>query len=202
MVSALPQLPALTPGEQRELLTYARLALEHYVQRGELREEPPAETEVSPRLQVPQGAFVSLHRGSRLRGCVGFTEAARPLVSTVMENAVSAAVRDLRFPPVTAGELPELSIEISVMSPLDELAPADVVTGLHGLLIERGGRRGLLLPQVAAEHHWDRETFLRQLCVKAGIAEDSWETPDARLYCFTAQVFSEEAIAGDEPVTS
>lgn len=205
MVSALPQLPVLTPGEQRELLSYARLALEGYLLRGELLEEPLPGAEVSPRLMTPQAVFVSLHNGARLRGCVGFTEAARALVSAVMENAVSAAVRDLRFPPVTAAELPEITIEISAMSALEEIDARDVVTGVHGLLIERGGRRGLLLPQVATEHHWDLETFLRQLCLKAGIAEDSWQLPGTRLFGFTAQVFSEDQSAGaggdpaDEP---
>lgn len=199
MVSALPQLPALTAGEQRELLSYARLALEGYLLRGELLEEPPSGLHVPPRLMTPQAVFVSLHNGTRLRGCVGFTEPARPLVSAVMENAVSAAVRDLRFPPVTAPELHEITIEISAMSALDEIDASEVVTGVHGLLIERGGRRGLLLPQVASEHHWDLETFLRQLCLKAGIPEDSWQVKGTRLYGFTAQVFSEDPSAPEDP---
>ncbi len=196
------ELPALTAGEQRELLAFARHALERYLLHDEIAESPPPGSLVSPRLLVPQGAFVSLHRGPRLRGCVGFTEPVRPLASAVMENAVSAAVRDLRFPPVEAAELPEITIEISVMSPLADLAPADVVTGVHGLLIERGGRRGLLLPQVATEHHWDRERFLQHLCLKAGLPEDAWRAADARLLGFTAQVFSDPAAGASAASTA
>jgi AmmeMemoRadiSam system protein A len=183
--------PPLPHGEQRELLALARLALERYVLGGELVECPIPGMVVSPRLQLPQAAFVSIYRGHRLRGCVGFSEPVKPLVNTVMESAVSAAVRDLRFPPIEARELGEILVEISVMSLLSEVIPSEVVIGLHGLVIEHGGHRGLLLPQVATEHRWDREGFLRQLCLKAGLPEDCWQAPDVRLLRFTAQVFSD-----------
>jgi len=191
MAPSFSEPPQLPSDEQRELLALARVALERYVLAGELVETPPAGTIVSSRLEVPQAAFVSIYRGPRLRGCVGFSEPIKPLVNTVMESAVSAAVRDLRFAPVEAWELPEIVVEISVMSLLSELTPSEVVTGLHGLVIERGGRRGLLLPQVATEHGWDREGFLRQLCLKAGLPEDAWQAADIRLLSFTAQVFSD-----------
>ncbi len=184
-------LPALTPGEQRELLSYARLALDHAVRDGEAMDEPPPDAAPSARLLAPQGAFVSLHRGAALRGCVGFIEPMKPLVATVMENAVSAARNDFRFPPVEAAELSQIEVEISVMSPLEPIAPDRVRVGVHGLLVTRGHRRGLLLPQVASEHHWDRETFLRQVCVKAGLDEEAWRLPDALLFAFTAQVFTQ-----------
>jgi AmmeMemoRadiSam system protein A len=190
MASSFSEPPLLTPSEQRELIALARLAIERYFLAREVIENPPPGTVVSPRLSVHQGAFVSLHHGPRLRGCVGFSDPIKSLVSTVMENAVSAAIRDLRFPPVEARELPELSIEISVMSFLSEADPSTVVAGVHGLVIERGGRRGLLLPQVATEHGWDREGFLRQLCLKAGLPQDAWQAQDVRLFSFTAQVFS------------
>ena len=184
-------LPALTPGEQRELLTFARLALERVVRDGEAMDEPPPDAEPSARLLIPQGAFVSLHRGAALRGCVGFIEPMKPLVSTVMENAGSAALADFRFPPVEPAELPQIEIEISVMGPLHPISPDLVEVGVHGLLVERGSHRGLLLPQVASEHHWDREMFLRQVCVKAGLPEEVWRLPDTRLFAFTAQVFAQ-----------
>lgn len=184
-------LPALTPGEQRELLSYARLALEHAVRDGEEMDEPPPDAAPSARLLAPQGAFVSLHRGAALRGCVGFIEPMKPLVATVMENAVSAARNDFRFPPVEAAELSQIEVEISVMGPLEPIAPDRVRVGVHGLLVTRGHRRGLLLPQVASEHHWDRETFLRQVCVKAGLDEKAWQLPDTLLFAFTAQVFTQ-----------
>lgn len=191
MATSPQPLPALTPGEQRELLSYARLALERTVRDGEPMDEPPPDAAPSARLLAPQGAFVSLHRGAALRGCVGFIEPMKPLVSTVMENAVSAARSDFRFPPVEPAELPQIEVEISVMSSLQPIAPDQVLVGVHGLLVLRGDRRGLLLPQVATEQHWDRETFLRQVCVKAGLPEAAWQLPDTLLYAFTAQVFAQ-----------
>ncbi len=186
--------PALSGEEQSQLLALGRLALERYVLDGEFLDHPPPGWPVASRLLVAQGVFVSLHRGDRLRGCVGFSEPIKGLAHAVMENAVSAAVRDLRFPPVCPEELSEIVIEISVMSELIELSPLEVVTGVHGLLIERGERRGLLLPQVAVEHRWDRECFLRQLCLKAGLPEDAWQAADTRILGFTAQVFSEAGV--------
>jgi AmmeMemoRadiSam system protein A len=191
MGSTTPLPPTLSAGEERELLALARFALERYVQAGELLDEPPDRWANNPRLLIPQGVFVSLHHRARLRGCVGISEPSKPLAHAVMENTVSAAIRDLRFPPVERGELPEILIEISVMGPLSELVPSSVVTGTHGLMIELRGRRGLLLPQVAREQRWDRETLLRQLCLKAGLAENAWTAPGARLLGFTAQVFAE-----------
>jgi len=120
----------------------------------------------------------------------------KPLVSTVMENAVSAAQSDFRFPPVEPAELPQIEVEISVMGPLLPIAPDAVTVGVHGLLILRGSRRGLLLPQVAIEHRWDRETFLRQVCVKAGLHEEAWQLPDTLLFAFTAQVFAQSPAGG------
>ncbi len=191
MVTKPDLFPALTPGEQRELLSFARLALDHIVRSGESVVWPPPGADISPRLLLPQGAFVSLHRGPLLRGCIGFIEPMRPLVAAVMENAVSAAIHDFRFPPVAAEELPDVRVEISAIGPLEPITPGAVLVGLHGLLIERANQRGLLLPQVATEHHWDRETFLRQVCVKAGLPDDAWHVPDSHLFAFTAQVFAE-----------
>ncbi len=186
-------LPALSPDEQREILSFARLALEHVVREGKVVTWPPHGMPVSPRLLQPQGAFVSLHRGSALRGCVGFIEPMRPLVAAVMENAVSAACKDFRFPPIEPEELPAVDVEVSVMGLLVPVAPEEVEPGRHGLVIESGGRRGLLLPQVATEQQWGRDMFLRQVCLKAGLREDAWRNTDAKLFAFTAQVFGEGA---------
>jgi AmmeMemoRadiSam system protein A len=108
-----------------------------------------------------------------------------------MENAVSAAQSDFRFPPVEPGELAQIAVEISVMGPLTPITPDRVEVGVHGLLIVRGHRRGLLLPQVASEHQWNRETFLQQVCLKAGLHADAWRLPDTELFAFTAQVFAQ-----------
>lgn len=175
--------------EQRALLGLAREAI-----RARLEGRPPAEAPVAPRLLEPGGAFVTLSRRSDggLRGCIGFIEASRPLAEAVAEAAVLAATADTRFEPVEAAELERLQLEISVLSPLEPARPEDVVVGRHGLMIRHAGRSGLLLPQVAEEHDWDRETFLDQTCRKAGLPQGAWRQPGAELRAFTAQVFGEE----------
>jgi AmmeMemoRadiSam system protein A len=114
----------------------------------------------------------------------------------VAETAQAAAFDDPRFAPVTEEDAPLLTVEISVLSPLQPIRPEEVVVGVHGLVIAKNGRRGLLLPQVPVEWGWDRETFLAQTCLKAGLTPDSW-SQDADLQAFTAEVFSDEAGAGD-----
>ncbi len=176
----------LTEEERKELLAIARRAAESYVKEGKVPEESPA----SGKLAAPGAAFVTLSRKGRLRGCIGYTEAVAPLCKTVQECAVAAATEDPRFPPVGPGEMDSLRIEISVLTPLVPIRPDEVEVGVHGLLIRKGGRRGLLLPQVAAEHGWDRRTFLSAVCEKAGLLRDAWRA-GAELYSFTAEVFGE-----------
>lgn len=137
------------------------------------------------------GAFVSLHRHGRLRGCIGLIESTAPLVGTVARCAVSAALEDPRFDPLIAAELPGLEIEVSVLSPLMIARPEEVEVGQHGLRIRQGYSSGLLLPQVATKYNWSRERFLEETCRKAGLHADAWREPDTRLEIFTAQVFSE-----------
>lgn len=139
------------------------------------------------------GAFVTLHKGEHLRGCIGHIEVLKPLPQTVRECAVASALYDPRFEPVTPDELPDLRIEISVLSPFVEIAPEQVEVGVHGLLISRGARRGLLLPQVAVQWEWDRERFLSETCRKAGLEGDAWQH-GAKVQAFTAQVFAEPAV--------
>ena len=144
-------------------------------------------------LRRPAGAFVTLHtKDGDLRGCIGSIQAIAPLGQAVSSSAINAAFRDPRFHPVSAGELPALHIEISVMSPIETVQSVDEIeVGRDGLIVSRGGRAGLLLPQVATEYGWDRETFLSQTCVKAGLPPDSWRTPGCRIERFSAEVFSE-----------
>jgi AmmeMemoRadiSam system protein A len=144
-------------------------------------------------LRRPSGAFVTLNeRTGELRGCIGSIEAVAPLAQAVSSSAVSAAFRDPRFYPVTKDELPALHIEISVMSPIVPVADVEEIeVGRDGLIIRKGSRAGLLLPQVATEYGWDRETFLRQTCVKAGLPPESWQSPDCRIEKFSAEVFGE-----------
>lgn len=150
--------------------------------------------EVPPELRRPGAAFVTLRRRAddELRGCIGTLEAQQPLVDVVARMAVAAATQDLRFPCVTAEELPLLAMEISVLTPPVPITAEEVQPGLHGLIIRAAGRSGLLLPQIATNNGWDRETFLAHTCVKAGLPRDAWKDPGATLLAFTAVVFGED----------
>ena len=176
----------LTDAEKDRLLELARSALEEAVRLGRVSQvAEPAEA-----LRAPCGAFVTLTRGKHLRGCIGHIEAVKPLYATVRECARAAALDDPRFDPVTPAELPSLRLEISILSPLWDVVPQQVEVGRHGLLISRGALRGLLLPQVAVEWNWDREQFLEETCVKAGLPPDAWKH-GARIQAFTAQILKE-----------
>ncbi|NWG12271.1 MAG: AmmeMemoRadiSam system protein A [Acidobacteria bacterium] len=178
----------LNESARKELLKLARGSLDSYFATGKVGDTRPDR----PELHQLAGAFVSLHRGDELRGCIGLIEPEGPLYRTVQRCAVSAAVEDFRFDPVTADELPEIKIEISVLSALkvaDNIS--EIKVGKHGLYMVRGHRRGLLLPQVATDYGWDRESFLTQTCHKAGLSGDAWRDPATAIYLFEAQVFSE-----------
>lgn len=153
----------------------------------DLTELPPPPTE---KLKQPMGAFVTLKINDNLRGCIGSVVGVSPLHETVATMAQSAAFEDPRFPPLRVEEFESLEIEISVLSPLEPCPDAErVEVGRHGLIVRKGGRSGLLLPQVPLEHGWNRETFLRHTCFKAGLPPDSWRDADAELYWFEAVVF-------------
>ena len=145
-------------------------------------------------LRRPAGAFVTLNtRGGDLRGCIGSIRAVEPLYRAVASSAISAAFRDPRFEPVEADELPNLELEISVMGPIERVTDVkDIEVGRDGLIISRGRYAGLLLPQVATEYGWDRETFLAQTCYKAGLPVDAWRDPETRIEKFSAEVFGEQ----------
>jgi AmmeMemoRadiSam system protein A len=178
-----------TQEERKLLLQLAHRSIEAALQGRELDLKPP-----SPHLGEMRGAFTTLHLDGRLRGCIGYLVPMHPLYRTVAETAQSAAFDDPRFPPVTPEEAPHLIVEISVLSPLRAIRPEEVVTGVHGLIVTQGGRRGLLLPQVPLEWNWNRETFLSQTCLKAGLPPDAW-MQDVDLQSFTADVFGDEAPA-------
>jgi AmmeMemoRadiSam system protein A len=146
----------------------------------------------SPVLEELRGAFVSLHRRGQLRGCIGYIEAVKPLLETVREMASAAAFHDPRFGPLQAGELADLEIEISVLTPLRLIkSPDEIEVGRHGLYMVRGLNRGLLLPQVATQYHWDRQTFLEQTCNKAGLPPDAWKDPKTQIFIFKAEIFAD-----------
>lgn len=142
--------------------------------------------------QAEGGAFVTLKKKGSLRGCIGHFTGTGSIGRTVMDMAASAAVRDPRFPPVRPGEVDDMDIEISILSPMEPAAPEDVIPGIHGLYVRHGLRSGTLLPQVAEEEGWDRETFLAHTCLKAGLPQESWKREDVQLYTYTAEVFGEK----------
>ncbi len=157
--------------------------------------EPDIPENSSPVMQENRGVFVTIKKDGQLRGCIGYVEAVKSLYQSVKDMAFSAAFRDYRFPPVKAPEVPQLEISISVLSPIFEISdPSNVEVGKHGLIISRGSQRGLLLPQVPVEWSWDRETFLDQTCVKAGLPKGCWKKEGAKIEAFTADVFSEEEL--------
>ena len=162
-----------------------------------LRGERPGRAVASGELAERHGAFVTLTHNGRLRGCIGFVIAERPLLETVREAARAAAFHDPRFPPLRASELQEIRLEISVLEPPRPVSDlGEIQVGRHGLIVRRGPRSGLLLPQVAEEYGWDRETFLSHTCAKAGLPEDSWREAGTEIDIFGAEVFG-EARTGD-----
>jgi AmmeMemoRadiSam system protein A len=157
--------------------------------------ETPAAAEPEPlTLQRPGRAFVTLRRGGELRGCIGHVASVRPLAEVVRRVTILAATEDPRFPPVSREEVAELRVEISVLSEPVRLGahdPASIEPGRDGVLVRRGGRQGLLLPQVATEQRWDAATLLAAVCRKAGLPDEAWRRPDCELYVFQADVFGE-----------
>ena len=182
----------LTPEQRRDLLVRAGAAAARALGipfRGIPLPNP------SGRLAEPGMCFVTWKRDGELRGCIGSVEPVRPLWADVEANAVHALLEDPRFPPVTAAELPLLDLEISVLTPFVPVADPlrAVEIGVHGLLVELGHHRGLLLPQVPVEWGWDVPTFLAHSCRKAGLPADAWRDARTTISTFTAEVFGAEA---------
>ncbi|MEK7408908.1 MAG: AmmeMemoRadiSam system protein B [Acidobacteriota bacterium] len=175
--------------ERETLLALARKTVETAVRQRKLYD---GATPVFDSLAAERGAFVTLKRKGQLRGCIGYPSPVKPLFLTVRDVAAMAAVRDERFPPVTAAELGELEYEISVLAPLRRVLDVnEIQTGRDGLVVRKGAREGLLLPHVATEQSWDRMTFLQQTCLKAGLPPSAWQDPDTDIFSFTALVFGD-----------
>jgi uncharacterized protein len=175
-----------SPEERWILLRLAHQSIESALHDAALDLTPP-----TAHLAEPRGAFTTLHLHEKLRGCIGYVFSHESLYRTVAETARAAAFDDPRFEPVTIEEAPDLTVEISVLSPLQAIRPEEIVVGKHGVVVIEGSRRGLLLPQVPSEWGWDRETFLAQTCMKAGLPPDAW-LHGAELQAFTAEIFGEE----------
>lgn len=181
-----PNLWEFSPEEQSQLLHLAHESILSALENRDIPLDPP-----TPHFAEPRGAFTSLYLHSQLRGCVGYVLPISSVYRAVADTARAAAFQDTRFYPVTISEARELQIELSILSSPQPIKPEEVEIGRHGLLISMGGYRGLLLPQVPVEHHWDRETFLEQTCRKAGLASDAWRK-GATIDAFTAEVFGEK----------
>ena len=174
----------LNAHEQRQLLAVAREALIARVSGF-----PPPSAASGPRLL--RGAFVSIHHHGQLRGCLGRLDSSEPLAAAISALAAAVADSDRRFASVRASELDGIAIEISVLTPARPIQDvAEIVVGRHGVIVERGSRRGLLLPQVATDHGWDAATFVAHTCLKAGLSTDAWQH-GAQVLVFEAQVFGE-----------
>lgn len=176
----------LTEDEKQRLRQIATTVIEHRI-----LDKPVPEFEISsPRLNEHRGAFVTLHKKGQLRGCIGHIRGDQPLYQTVAEMAEEAAFNDPRFSPVSKEELGDLDIEISALTPLKRIEVVEEIeVGKHGIYIEKGFFRGLLLPQVATEYGWDRATFLEQTCYKAGLHKDAWKEKDTKIHIFSADIF-------------
>jgi AmmeMemoRadiSam system protein A len=177
--------------EKRELLRIARSSIESALRR--LHEETDAGGLAG--LQEPRGVFVTLRRDGELRGCIGYVEARLPLVDAVKEVAAKAATEDPRFLPLSPRELASTQIEISVLSPLSRVDdPQAIEVGKHGLVIDAGFARGLLLPGVPLEYNWTREEFLNHTAMKAGLPPEIWQTGQVKIFTFTTETFSDSEL--------
>jgi len=179
----------LTPSDSSELLVIAREAIEHKINNESYNPAPREEKKLNDRA----GCFVTIKQQGILRGCIGNFQSQLPLYREVAQMAVASATEDPRFPPLQKADLENIDLEITVLSPLQKIECTDeIIVGTHGIYIEKGLYRGVLLPQVAIEHNWNRLTFLQQTCLKAGLNAEDWQLPDAEIYIFSGQIVNEQ----------
>jgi AmmeMemoRadiSam system protein A len=184
-------MPFLSEADRLAALQLARTAVVEAVSHRKLPDVFPLERIFAER----RGVFVTLHVRNRLQGCIGVIEAKDPLGEAIVRCAASAALEDPRFAPMKNEQLGDLNIEISLLSRMELIAPESIEIGRHGLFVLLHAQRGLLLPQVAIEHQLTREQFLAETCHKAGLRGEAWRDPEARLFGFTCEVFSDRAIS-------
>ena len=180
----------ITQNDAEILLQVSRKTLEKYIRSGEkINFDHP----LTDGLKQTAGMFVTLHKKERLRGCIGYIIGQEPIWKEVLELTVSSAVKDPRFPPVTPLELDEIEIEISILTPPEKISDVEEIKmGQHGVIVKRGSRQGVFLPQVAQETLWNRDTFLSELCSqKAGLPPNAWKDKDTELFIFSAIIFNE-----------
>lgn len=180
----------LSREQQIKLLKLARKTISEKLKIDEKIDAPDFQDEI---FMEKAGAFVTIHLNKQLRGCIGYIQGVQPIPETVKEVSASSAFRDPRFTPLSDKEYKDIDIEISIMSPIEDVTDVDdIVVGRDGLIISRGHKRGLLLPQVPVEQGWDKTEFLTHTCYKAGLDGDSWKKEGVKIEKFSAQVFSEK----------
>ncbi len=178
------------PSQRKIILNLAREAIRNRLESARDVLPPPHEF-----FNIPSAAFVTIRINGELRGCIGTTEATRPLGETVISCAISASFRDPRFPPLRPEEYRQIDLEVSVLSFFQQIYSVEQIeVGKHGVALSLGHHRGLLLPQVAGEQGWDRDTFLQYTCRKAGLSVNAWKNPETKIEIFTAEVFGETDI--------
>jgi len=180
-------MPSLSEEDRKAILELARQGVVHAV----CPERPLPTFPTTGIFAERHGLFVTLHVAKKLRGCIGVIEGYTNLGETLAKCAADAALNDPRFSRMRAEELDALEIDVSLLTPLQPMGAEEVEIGIHGLLVERGSRRGLLLPQVAVEHRLSREQFLGETCAKAGLPRDAWKDPETKLYGFQCEIIAE-----------
>jgi AmmeMemoRadiSam system protein A len=176
----------LTDDEKKILHNIALTAITKRLE----NESPVLPMATTDTLNEKRGAFVSLHKHGQLRGCIGYVHGVKPLAEAINDMAIAAAFQDPRFPTLKEDELSDLDIEISVLTPMNQISDIkQIELGKHGLMMIKGPYSGLLLPQVATQHNWDRQTFLSETCHKAGLPADAWKDDDTEIYIFSAEIF-------------
>ncbi len=186
---------ALTIDQQKKLLALARRTIQNALE-GDGAPDPEEKGAFADSIYAEKrGAFVTLHIQGKLRGCIGHIVGSRKLPETIIDMAAAAAFRDPRFPSLTKGEYEKVDLEISVLTPIEEVKDLnEIQVGRDGLIVSHGYRQGLLLPQVAAEYGWSRDQFLEHTCYKAGLPGDAWKWKDTKIEKFSAQVFGEKEL--------
>ncbi len=179
----------LTRQEGHKLLSIARSAIDSCLR----NEQGAPESCGEAALNRKAGCFVTIEMDRQLRGCIGTFSSDKPLYVEVAQMAVAAATADPRFYAMSSSDIGRYHLDISVLSDLEKIeATSQIEVGTHGIYLENSYSRGVLLPQVASEYGWDRQTFLEQTCVKAGLPTDAWQSPQTEIYIFSAQIFSDE----------
>ncbi|WP_321371511.1 AmmeMemoRadiSam system protein A [uncultured Desulfuromusa sp.] len=178
----------LSKNEATDLLKIARNAIVHQIKNEVYLPDAKKETA----LNSHSGCFVTITQNGRLRGCIGNFQSQQPLYKEVAAMAVEAASHDPRFPPMSLKDLDNFKLEITILSPLEKIDDTDQIqVGTHGIYMIKGYNRGVLLPQVATEYGWDKEQFLQQTCIKAGLSEKSWQHPETEIFIFSGEIIHE-----------